>query len=148
MAEALGAVASGISIATLAIQITSSVIKLKSCWDKIQDVPEEIKLLIDEIDCLRLVLSDIEEDQRRNPISHLLIDNSSASKCLEHCRRGPDRLKDLVDELGTDVYNPNRLMKKWAATKVVLKKEKIEKYKSHLKAALRLLSLSHQCYTR
>ena len=141
MAEVLGAVASGISIVTLAAQIAASVVKLKSYWNQIKDAPEDIMLLIDELDDLRLLLCAIEKDQSRNPISSPIMDDTVASRCLEHCRRGADRLQNLVDELSTNIYASNRLRSKWASTKVVLKKDDIKKYKTHLKAAIRLLSL-------
>ena len=148
MAEALGVAASGMSIAALAVQVASSVVKIKVCWGHIMDAPEEISFLLDELDDLCLVLSDIEEDQRWNPTSPLELDNTTASKCLDHCRRGANRLKELVEGLNSDIHSPNQLRRKWASTKVVLKKEKIKRYKSRLKAAIRLLSLSHQSYTR
>ena len=44
MAELVGVVASGISIATLAAQIASSIVKLKSYWNELQDAPEDIWL--------------------------------------------------------------------------------------------------------
>lgn len=148
MAEVVGLVASGISIATLAAQITSSVVKLKSYWDQVKEAPEDLTFLIEEIEDLSLLLSDIEDDQRRNPISAVLLERSSVSRCLEHCKRAASRLSELADDLGADLEAPNKLKNKWGSAKVLLKKDKIEKYRSRLERALRLLSLSHQCYTR
>ena len=148
MAEAVGVIASGISIVTLAAQIAGSLIKFKAYWDEIKDAPEDITSLIDELDDLSLILSDIEEDQRRNPVSRTFLNSTAASKCLDRCRKGTDRLKELVDDLNTDIHSTKRMKHKWASTKVLLKKEKIDKYKARLERAIRLLSLSHQCYTR
>jgi len=148
MAEVLGLAASGISIATLTVQIANSVAKLKSYWDELKEVPEDVRLLVEEIEDLQLLLSDIEADQRRNPISSTVLDTNSASRCLEHCKRGADRLKELTDDLGVDIMASNRFRSKWASARVILKKDKIEKYKSRLERAIRLLSLSHLCYTR
>ncbi|KAL9114818.1 MAG: hypothetical protein Q9187_007399, partial [Circinaria calcarea] len=148
MAEVVGVVASGISIATLAAQIANSVTKLKSYWDELKEAPEDIRLLIEEIEDLNLLLYDVEDDQRRNAMSSKLLDNTSASRCLEHCKRGADSLKELTDDLATDLNGPDKLRRKWASAKVVLKKDKIEKYKARLERAIRLLSLSHHSYTR
>lgn len=148
MAEIVGVVASGINIASLVAQIANSVTKLKSYWDELKEVPEDIGLLIEEIEDLYLLLYDIQDDQRRNPMSSKLLDNASTSRCLEHCKRGADGLKKLADDLGSDINTPDRLRRKWASAKVVFKKDKIEKYKARLERAIRLLSLSHQCYTR
>lgn len=68
MAEAVGVLASGIAIGTLAAQITSSVIKLKSYWDQVRDAPEDIKDLMEQIDNYNNVLAQLEEGQRQSPI--------------------------------------------------------------------------------
>ena len=148
MAEVVGLVASGISIGTLAAQITSSVVKLKSYWDELQDIPEDIQDLIEELEILYHLLADIEEDLQRNPVSGLLLDNTSTSRCLSHCKRGADQLKELTDDLSADLDSRNKLRKKWASTKVMLKKDKIEKYKKKLERAVNFLSLALQSYNR
>ena len=149
MAEVVvGVVASGISIASLIAQVANSVTKLKSYWDELKEAPEDIRLLIEEIEDLYLLLYDIEDDQRQNPMSSKLLDSASASRYLEHCKRGADNLKKLTEDLGDDMNAPDRFRRKWASAKVVFKKDKIEKYKARLERAIRLLSLSHQCYTR
>jgi hypothetical protein len=148
MTELIRVVASGISIGTLAAQIAASITKLKSYWDQIQEAPEDIASLVEEIEDLYLLLADIEDDQRRNPISRLLLDGTTASRCLDHCKRGADRLNELAEELASDIQNSSRLKQKWASAKVVLKNDKLEKYRSKLERTIRLLSLSHQCYTR
>ena len=147
MADVIGVISGGITIAALAAQVTSSVAKLKQYWDLIQDAPEEIRYLIEEVEDLSLLLADIEEDQIRNPISSIILDITSASRCLDHCKRGADRLRELVEDLGANLNSSNNLKKKWGSAKVLLRKDKIEKYKTDLERAVRLLSLSHQCYT-
>ena len=145
MAEVVGAIASGISITTLAVQIATSVAKLKSYWDQLNEAPEDIRLLMEEIEDLNALFSDIEEDQCRNPISSTILDST---KCLEHCRRGANYLKQLTDDLSTDFHSRSKPKSKWASVKVVLRKDKIELYKSRLERAIRILTLSHDCYTR
>ena len=148
MAEAIGVVASGIAIGTLATGITSSIVKLKSYWDQVQDAPEDVRDLIEELEDLSYLLADIEDDQRQNPMSSLILDSTSTSRCLQHCKQGADRLKELTDNLRTDLDAPSKLKRKWASAKVVLKKSQIDRYKAKLERAIRLLSLSHQLYTR
>ena len=62
MAERVGVIASGISIAALAAQIANSVTKLKSYWDEVKEAPEDIQTLVEEIEALQLLLLDIIED--------------------------------------------------------------------------------------
>lgn len=94
------------------------------------------------------LLADIEEEQEQNPVSSLILDDSSTSKCLRYCKQGADRLEELTDTLNADLEASSSLRRKWASTKVVLKKDKIDRYKAKLERAIRLLSLSHQLYTR
>jgi hypothetical protein len=149
MAEVVvGVVASGISIGTLAAQITSSIIKLKSYWDQIQDAPEDMRDLIEELEDLNQLLIDIEEDQRQNPMSNLILDPSSSSRCLQHCKQGAARLKELTDSLSEDMKGSSKSKRKWASVKLVLKKDKIDRYRIKLQRVISLLNLSHQIYTR
>lgn len=148
MAEVVGVVASSIAIGTLAAQITSSIVKLKSYWDQVQGAPEDVRDLIEELDILANLLTDMEDDQRQNPVSSLILDSTSKSRCLQHCKRGADQLKELTESLSVDLDSSTRLKRKWASAKVVLKKDKVDRYRLKLERAIRLLSLSHQLYTR
>lgn len=150
MAEVIiGVVASGITIGALAAQITSSTIKLKSYWSQVQNAPEEMQDLIEDVELLSHILAEIEDDQRRNPISNLILDTTSTSRCLSYCKEGADQLIVLIDELNRDLdASTGKLRKKWASAKVVFQKEKIERYRARLERAVRRLSLSHQMYTR
>ncbi|KUJ17096.1 uncharacterized protein LY89DRAFT_71983 [Mollisia scopiformis] len=61
MAE-LGLIASGMGIASLGIQIGSGIIKLKQLWDDVNDAPEDIKYLLEEIETLSDLLSSTDEN--------------------------------------------------------------------------------------
>jgi hypothetical protein len=148
MAEVVGVVASGISIGSLTVHIATSISKLKSFWDNIQEAPEDITSLIEEISDLHELLADIEDDQRRNPISSLLLDGTVSSRCLEHCKRAADRLSELVDKISMDIQSSSRVKRKWVAAKVVLKRDRLEKYRSKMERTIRLMTLSYQCYTK
>ena len=60
MAEAIGLVAGGINIATLAGQALKSAVKIKEYWNQIHDAPEEVQDLLDELDLLCRLLADME----------------------------------------------------------------------------------------
>lgn len=148
MAEVLGVVASGVGIGSLVGQIASSVMKLKSYMDLVKDAPEDIRILIDEIEDLQLLISDIEDDRARYPYPDLLVKSGSALRCLAHCRRGVERLRHVVDRMAVDFSSITPLKRKLVAASVIWKRDTIEKYKAELASALRLLTLSHQIYTR
>lgn len=132
----------------LARQIASSVVKLKSYLDQIRDAPDDISILVDEIEDVHFLLSDIEEDQRRHPYSTILLDNTSASRCLDHCKRGVERLQRVVDEMAVGFESHKPMKRTWKASKMIWKRDRAEKYRAELASALRLMTLSHQIYTR
>jgi hypothetical protein len=148
MAELVGAISGAITIGALAANVAMSVAKLKSYWDLLEDAPEDIQRLIEEIEILSLILDDIKDDQEQNPISSLLLDGTSLSRSLQHCKMAADRLRLLTDDMGSSIDMSHHLRKRWAYAKVLLKKDKIKKFKVELEGAIRLLSLSHQSYTR
>jgi hypothetical protein len=139
---ALGVAASGIGIASLAIQVGDSILKLKSFWEAVKEAPEDIKHLIDEIEILSLVLSEIgkESDEGEEPP----IASALASKCQELCRGGLGALQDVVHELGSEMKKRKRV----GSVKAVLKKETVDKLKDRLRSAQLLLMLSNITYTK
>lgn len=147
MAEALGIIGSGVSIAALAGQIASGVVKLKSYLDQVKDAPEDIHVLVDEIEDLRFLLSDIESDQLRNPYPEMCLDNTSVSRCLSHCKRGVERIHRVVVEM-EDEFESLGPMRRWKAAKIIWKRDRVDKYRAELAGAVRLLTLSYQIYTR
>jgi hypothetical protein len=145
MAEVLGIVASGISVAQLAGQVTSSIIKLREYWKQIQDAPADINRQLREIDSLNLILCHIQDDRARWKYAG---SNVGMQKSLELCKEGTDELCGLVNQLREKVEGKRGWKKKVGAVKVVLKKEEIKEIKGRMKSAVRLLSLSYQCHTR
>ena len=129
MAEILGAVTSGVTIGALAGQIASSVKKMKSFLDEVKDAPENIRILLEDIEHLQLLLADIEDDYARNPYSELLIQNNSASPCLNHCKRGVEKLTRLVEEIDIELQDKGRAKRRLAGVKVVWRRDRVEKYK-------------------
>jgi hypothetical protein len=100
MAELVGVISGAITIGALAVNVAMSVAKLKSYWDLLEDAPEDVRRLIEEIEILSLILDDIKDDQTQNPVSNLLLDNASLSKCLENCKKAANRLRRLTDDMG------------------------------------------------
>ncbi len=149
MAEVIvGLIASGISISTLAAQMTSSIIKIKGFCDQLKTATEDTQDIVGQLEMIHSLLADIEDDQRQNPLSSLIWNSDSASRCLQYCRQAAEQLKELTETLSVDLEAKTKVSRKWASVKVVLKKEKIDRYKAHLAWTVNLLSLSNPIYTR
>ena len=145
---AMDVVASSITIGALAVNIANSVVKLKNCWDSIQDAPEDVQFLIERVELLSQILRDIEDDQTQNSVSSKLLDDSTASKCLKTCKAAADRLAQLTEQMATSIDTSRQLKRKWICAKVVLKKDKVLKFEKELQSCISLLQLSHETYTR
>jgi hypothetical protein len=145
MAEVLGVIASGVAISQLASQVTSSIIKLNKCWDKIKEAPDDIRQLILEIDSLNLILRHIGDDLSISepPRGSICIDQS-----MKLCKEGADELRNLVSELAKKINGKSGWRKKVGEVKVVLRKEDLKRLKRRMKIAVRLLSLGYQCHTK
>ena len=141
-------VASSITIGALAASIATSVVKLKACWEAIQDASDDVHFLVKRVEILSLVLRDIQEDQTQNPISSLLLDGSTVLTCLETCKTAADRLGQLTDKMVTSIESSRRLKRKCASVRVVVKKNNIERFEAELQSCISLLQLSHETYTR
>ena len=139
-------VASGLTIGSLAVGIANSTIKLRSIWDQVHDAPDDILYLIGDLERLGYMLADSEEFQQRNPMSSLVLDSTSMSRCLQRCKEEVHRLKEFTDGLSTNLEHSSKFRKKRAAAKIVLKKDQINRYKDRLDRTLGLLTLSHQMY--
>jgi hypothetical protein len=139
MAE-IGVIASGMGVASLAIQVADSILKLKEFLDDVKEAPEEIKYLIEEIDTLSTLLSEFDADI---PNGESELDSSSMRKCLEHCSRGLGILEAIVRELDMDIGRRRRI----GSFKAVLKKGSIDRLKDRLKSAQIMLLMAHQIYS-
>ena len=135
-------VTGAITIGGLGAHIAISVVKLKSCWDKIQDAPEDVQNLITRVDISSRILSDIEIDQTQNPISPLLLDGSTTSECVKQCSRAADRLRTVINDTMRDTHMSNQFKKKWNSTKWLLKMDKIKKVETELQSCIAFLQLS------
>ena len=138
MAE-LGIVASGLGVASFAIQVGDSVMKLKNLWDAFKEAPADIKCLLEEIEILSLVLREVEQIHNSNERS---VNYPSGTRCLELCRRSADILESVVKDLDNDT----RRKKRMGGIKAVLKNESINKFCDRLRSAQTMLLLSNQTY--
>ena len=141
-------VACSITIGALAASIAKSVVKLKACWEAIQDASEDVHFLVKRVELLSLVLRDIQDDQTQNPVSSLLLDGSTVSTCSETCKAAADRLGQLADKMATSIESSRQLKRKCAAVRIVVKTNRIERFEAELQSCISLLQVSHETDTR
>lgn len=137
MAE-LGIAASGIGIASLALQVGDCIVKLKTFCDAVKNAPEEIGYLIEEIETLSLVLSEFEASDA----AVSTIRQESTSRCLLFCQKAASILSELVKDVEAEIRKRKRI----GSVKAVLKRDAIKKLRERLMSAQSMLMLSNQIY--
>jgi hypothetical protein len=141
MAE-LGLAASGIGIASLALQVGDCIVRLKSFWGAVKDAPEEIRHLMEEIEMLTFVLGD--QPKLADPAAPPTPEPASftSSRCLQLCKKAMEILNAVLMEVEGGIAK----RKKMGSVKAVLKRDVIEKMRERLVSAQGLLMLSNQIY--
>lgn len=142
MAELLGTIASGINVATLAVQVGQSILKLRDCWSQIKEAPDDIRIQLLQLDHLHGSLQVIQDGQAQNTIPGL------PPTSLELCQEGADDLRKLVNDLAQNLDGKKGWRQKKASAQVVLKKDEMKRLKQKLNEAIQLLQFSLQCQTK
>ncbi|KAJ5963482.1 uncharacterized protein N7479_003358 [Penicillium vulpinum] len=145
MAEVIGIVSGAITFATVIIQVEKSISELKDCWDQLQDAPEGLRKLIQQVELFGLILADIEEDLQQVSFSTALNVKKNAQQSLEFFKAASRDLEALCKDLNRDGPPSNRMHKSRKALRFVMSKGKIEKHTTHLENDVHLLALSQQC---
>lgn len=146
MAETLGIVASGITVAQIASQAGGAVLKLKQLWDEVHDVPDTITDLMEQIDCLDPALWEAEQHFNHQNISPLLWDHTAARRSAEYCRKALEKLSEITSDLSALVRSRHTMRRKIGCVKVVLKKEQIKSVEQRLRNAIGMLQIAQQGY--
>lgn len=130
-------------MASPAIQIGDSVIKIKDFWSLVKDASKDIAYTIEEMEVLGLVLSDIEESiKSTNPDEQTPVDSSRAARCMELCKTAADRLEKAVRDLDIEIMKGKIRGKQ----KTALGKGTIDRLRERLRNAQTLMALSEITY--
>ena len=118
--------ASGVAIASIAIQLAGSLHKAYNFWSSIKEAPEDIHAISIELKLLSNVLAQI-----ANKNQHLELD-AILTAALEGCSIKVKTLENLLQEIEPDFASTSRRVRQWTAFKAVLKSGKVAKYQQAL----------------
>ena len=144
MAEILGLVSGVITVAQVAGQIGVCVLRLKTLWSEVKDVPDTINALMMDLELLDPMLSEMAT--QLSQVQNIVQTDRLAISTLERSRQALRNLECLVNDLHQQVSSKKRLKKGIIKVKITLKKELIRTYQERLQNALQLLSLSQQTH--
>ncbi|KAI1453100.1 hypothetical protein F4805DRAFT_388003 [Annulohypoxylon moriforme] len=146
MAEVLGVAASGIAIIQISVQVGSAILKFKKLWDEVRDVPDDIANLLEQIDCLSPVISEVESNLSQGDLPSTIWDGLASKHTVRYCRNALQSLTDMTDQLNMQITTARKGRRKAAAFKVLLKKDSLRKFEKRLEHAIRMLALAQQSY--
>ena len=133
MAEALGAVASGITVASL----LESLQKIHVLWKAIKEAPKDIGDTIEELQLLALVLSRL----LKQPESNETPQCGLVQQCRDHCCKALADLNSIVSHLNRRMLASKR-QARWTSIASALKKSEIHDLRQRLERSKSTLNLA------
>ncbi|KAK5136343.1 hypothetical protein LTR08_003469 [Meristemomyces frigidus] len=142
MAELVGIVSGAAGLASLAIQLGESVVKLKRFYDSVRSAPRDLKCIVSEIETLFPLLIRIEcnPPQNMSPVDALFVAHG-LKMCRDACNN--------IGETAITLENSIRRQRMTGAIKTVLKERQIRDSRVKLERAksnLTILLLAHLAY--
>lgn len=138
MAEAFGVVVSAFTVVEIAGKLGSSAIKLKKLWNEAQNVPHEISQLVEQVDILNTILTEM--DRELSQAGAASIGTSDAS--LRCCQQVANELEILLTDLQEQILTAKKSRRSMTKLKVTLKKDLIQSCQQKLQFALQMALLS------
>ncbi|EXF83553.1 hypothetical protein CFIO01_00695 [Colletotrichum fioriniae PJ7] len=138
MAEAFGVVVSAFTVVEIAGKLGSSAIKLKKLWNEAQNVPHEISQLVEQVDILNTILTEM--DRELSQAGAASIGTSDAS--LRCCQQVANELEILVTDLQEQILTAKKSRRSITKLRVTLKKDLIQSCQQKLQFALHMALLS------
>lgn len=151
MAELLGLVVSGVSVAQIAGSIVTTSLKVKGLLEEVKEAPESLKAMLDYIEILTPILYEATAggDDDASTIPLTLPAKSHLRQALTACQKAGEQLEVLAGDL-MDQINAARggVRRKRAMVKVVLKRGTLAQHEARLQRAIWLLQVAQGAYTK
>jgi hypothetical protein len=135
MAEAVGLV---VGVVSLGVQLAESTQKVKRFYNAVKDAPERLADIIDEIESLSEILTEMEG----NRTSRNTIVGPKLQRCVAMCRKAVDQFSTYADCLERRI----KRHKLRGSTKFALKSESIEGVIARLESSKSNLVLAYMLY--
>jgi hypothetical protein len=141
MAEVFGVISGGLSVVSVVVQLADSIKKLRDFCDLVKEAPDEIRLVLDEVEALSYFLQEIEctANDSNGYLSNI---EAAVQRSMRLCQVGSDSLSSLAADLQSAMASKKR----WASLKAALKNEKLMKLRVQLEGSKTTLMLANQCY--
>ena len=130
--------ASGMAIVSLAFQLGESIKHLHDFWDSIQEAPDDIHAIQEDLGLLSSVLAEMaDEVQDSGP-------DRTLTRALKTCCDKVNKLARITSEMEPGFASRSLRIRKWTAFKAAFKSEKIDKFQKVLEGLKSTLILAQQ----
>lgn len=136
MAEMLGAVASGISIAQFAGSIIKIGFRIKSLLEDIRDVPDDLQHHLGQIQVLAPLLAEIDHGPS--------ISNGALLAAAKQCQQAARELEVLASELSNQVQSSQGFNRRFRSLQAVLQKSALARHEKRMQVSMQMLMLALQ----
>ena len=124
--EGLSAAASGIAVASLAIQLADSFKKLCDFCKSIKEAPEDIRAISIDLEILSSILFEIANETQHVEPDKMLI------AALNRCCVKVKTLTEILDKIEPGFASTSACTRKWTAFKAVIKHGELIKFQEAL----------------
>jgi hypothetical protein len=134
--DGLSAVASGMGVASLAIQLVDSVREIRRFFRALKDAPEELSRLLDLLDHMELMLGYIVK--LVDPDSDI---SPSVLKAIQTCEKALNKLYVLIQKVKRNSTAQTPLKRSLGFFRLVCKKQEVEEIEKQLDRAVSNLNM-------
>ena len=133
--DGLSVAASGIAVASVALQLAGSVKQIYEFWNSVKEAPDEIRAITQDLRVLSSVLARIaNEAQHHEP-------EATLEAALNGCLANVKILTSLLKGIEPGFASTRSRTRKWSALKAVLKRGQLVKFREALEWAKSTLML-------
>ncbi len=144
MAEAFGIFASGISVASLAIQIVENLRNVINFCESIREAPADIQRILAELKILSNVIAGIHVVYEKRSLPET--SGATTKQCLDLVRDDISKLSSLSSDLERKLNSDRRVTRTWGRVRTVFYEKKITALRGHLESAKGAMQLLQSCH--
>ncbi|KAF2967483.1 hypothetical protein GQX73_g6095 [Xylaria multiplex] len=123
MAELIGAVASGITLAQVAGGIIQTSFKIKRLMSECDEIPARLETLLNQIEILAPIVSEASTNNGALPLQASL--NGALHNATTHCQMALDQLNSIAETLSSQIEVSRGIKRKFKLVKALLKGDQI-----------------------
>ena len=124
--EVISGAASVIGIVSLAIQLTDSIAKLSDFLGSIQEAPDNVKVILTDLELLSIILTDIQLHENKYTL------NPSVKIVLASLEHKVAAFTALVKQHEPSSKSSSRRIRKWTSVKAAFQDKKFKNFQQSL----------------